>query len=266
MCAVVWGWVQQHRWLSLLALAIVVIGTAGGTAWALVFRTVSSPINLKDALRLYRKEAVSSLANSWRARLPRPGVYTYRSSGGESLSVMGAARTFPARSSMIVTDGTCARVTWAPLIQHTETTTVCPAAKGAYTVPSMVTHETIGGSTTTSTLDCPATLYLLPSNFRAGSHWSARCTLSDPHETVTVDGVALGSTAVRVGGQRVEVEHVRLTQHFAGAASGTNPTDYWVALTNGLIVRESEDVDVTQDGVHYHQNSDTRLVSTNPAQ
>jgi hypothetical protein len=263
---VVWGWVQQHRWLSLVALAIVVIGTAGGTAWALVFRTVSSPINLKDALRLYRKEAVTSLANSWRARLPRPGVYTYRTSGGEGLSVMGAQRSFPARSSMIVTDGTCTHVTWAPFVQHTETTTVCPTTSGAYTIPSTVTHETIGGSTTTSTLDCPATLYLLPPNLRAGSHWSARCTLSDPHEAVTVDGVALGRIAVTVGGQRVEVEHVRLTQHFVGAASGTNPTDYWVIPTNGLIVREVEDVEVTQDGVHYRQNSDTRLTSLTPAQ
>jgi hypothetical protein len=266
MCAVMWGWVQQHRWLSLLALAIVVIGTAGGTAWALVFRTVSSPINLRDALRLYRKEAVSSLANSWHARLPRPGVYTYRSSGGESLSIMGAQRSFPARSSMIVTDNSCAHVTWAPFVQHTETTTVCPVPDGAYAIPSTITHETIGGSTTTSTLDCPATLYLLPSDSRAGTHWSARCTLSDPHETVTVTGLALGRTILMVGGRRVAAEHVRLTQHFEGAASGMSPTDYWVTSANGLIIRESEQVDVTQDGVHYRQNSDALLVSLSPAQ
>jgi hypothetical protein len=258
--------VQQHRWLSLVALAIVVIGTAGGTAWALVFRTVSSPINLKDALRLYRKEAVTSLANTWRARLPRSGVYSYRSSGGEGLSVMGAQRSFPARSSMIVTDTSCAHVIWAPLVEHTETTTICPAVSGAYSIPSMVTHETIGGSTTTSTLDCPATLYLLPPNVRSGVHWSSRCTLSDPHEVVTVTGLSLGSSLVMVGGHLIETEHVRLTQHYAGTASGTNPADYWVIASTGLIVREVEDVEVTQDGVHYHQDSDARLSSLTPAQ
>jgi hypothetical protein len=260
--------VQQHRWLSLIALAIVVLGTAGGTAWALVFRTVSSPINLKDALRLYRREAGPSLLNaSWRSRLPRPGVYTYRSSGGESLSIMGAQRSFPSSSSMIVTDAACAKVTWAPLVQHTETTTVCPAAHGAYVVPSMVTFETIGGTTTTSVLNCPTTLYLLPPTLGgSASHWSSRCVLSDPHEAVTVTGELLGASTLTVARRHIDTEHVRLTQHYAGTASGTNPTDYWVNPANGLIIREKEDVDVTQDGVQYHQDSDAHLASLSPAQ
>jgi hypothetical protein len=258
--------VQQHRWLTVLALVIVVFGTAGGTAWALVFRTVSSPVTLKDALRQYRRDATSTFTNAWRARLPRPGVYTYRSTGGESLSVMGAQRTFPPSSSMIVTDGGCEHVTWAPFVQHTETATVCPSPHGAYAIPSMVTHETIGGTTTTSTLDCPGTLYLLPPNLRAGLRWSSRCTLSDPQEAVTVTGLALGTSFVTVGGHHVLTQHVRITQHFVGTASGTNPTDYWLSASTGLILREVEEVEVTQDGVHYHQDSDARLTSLNPTQ
>ncbi len=262
---VVWGWVQQHRWLSLVALIIVVFGTAGGTAWALVFRTVSSPVTFKDALRLYRRDAVSSLTNAW-ARLPRPGVYTYRSSGGESLSIMGAARTFPPLTSMIVTDTSCADVTWVPFVEHTESTVVCPAADGAYEIPSMVTHEVIGGSTTTSTLDCPGTLYLLPPDTKSDAHWSTRCTLSDPHETVTVTGVSLGSSTLIVDGHHVQTQHVRLTELYAGTATGTDPTDFWLQPATGLIIRETEAVNVTQDGVAYHQSSDARLISLSPTQ
>jgi hypothetical protein len=202
-----------------------------------------------------------------RARLPRPGVYNYRSTGGESLSIMGAERTFPSSSSMIVTDGACARVTWAPFVQHTESTVVCPNGHGTYAIPSMVTHETIGGSTTTSTLTCPATLYLLPpTSTSAATRWSARCALDDPAETVTVTGLSFGAVPLVVDGQRVMTQHVRLTQHYVGTASGSNPTDYWVVPTSGLIVRETERVDVTQDGVRYHQSSDARLTSLRPAQ
>ena len=59
----VWQWVQQHRLLSVLVLAFVIVSSAGGTAWALVFRTVSSPVGLREALRMYRREQTGKV---WR--------------------------------------------------------------------------------------------------------------------------------------------------------------------------------------------------------
>ena len=57
----VWHWVQQHRLLTVLILAFVIVSTAGGTAWALVFRTVSSPVGLREALRMYRREQTDKM-------------------------------------------------------------------------------------------------------------------------------------------------------------------------------------------------------------
>ena len=74
---VVWQWVQQHRVLSVIALALIIVSCAGGTAWALVFRTVSSPVGLREALRMYRREQTGKMMASLRNRLPAPGVYTY---------------------------------------------------------------------------------------------------------------------------------------------------------------------------------------------
>ena len=62
-------------------LALVIVSCAGGTAWALVFRTVSSPVGLREALRIYRREQTGKMVASLRNRLPVPGVYTYRTSG-----------------------------------------------------------------------------------------------------------------------------------------------------------------------------------------
>ena len=123
----VWQWVQQHRLLSVIVLALVIVSCAGGTAWALVFRTVSSPVGLREALRMYRREQTGKMMASLRNRLPAPGVYTYRTSGGESLNLVGVARSFPSSTSMIVADGRCATVSWVPITQHTEATTVCNA-------------------------------------------------------------------------------------------------------------------------------------------
>ena len=42
---------------------------------------------------------------------------------------MGVARSFPSTTSMIVADGRCATVSWVPITQHTEATTVCTGAR-----------------------------------------------------------------------------------------------------------------------------------------
>ena len=132
---IVWHWVQQHRWLSVLVLAVVIVTAAGGTAWALVFRTVASPVGLRQALRVYRKEQTAKVLDSLRGHLPAPGVYTYRTSGGESLSLLGVSRGFPARTSMVVADDRCATVSWLPLVEHTETTTMCATPEAGCASP-----------------------------------------------------------------------------------------------------------------------------------
>ena len=261
----VWQWVQQHRLLSVIVLALFMVSCAGGTAWALVFRTVSSPVGLRDALRMYRREQTGKALATVRNRLPAPGVYTYRTSGGESLNLVGVARSFPASTSMIVADGRCATVSWVPITQHTEATTVCNAPNGALTIPRLVTDESIAGSTSSSTVNCPATAYLLPPAARPGQRWRGTCTQTSPAEKVGLTGESLGASSVVVGGHTVTVEHTRLTLTFTGAEHGTNPTDFWIVPSTGLIVREQETVAVTQSGVRYSENMDATLTGLDPA-
>jgi hypothetical protein len=263
---VVWQWVQQHRVLSVIALALIIVSCAGGTAWALVFRTVSSPVGLREALRMYRREQTGKMMSSLRNRLPAPGVYTYRTTGGESLNLVGVSRSFPSSTSMIVADGRCATVSWVPITQHTEATTVCNAPNGALTVPKQVTSVTIAGSTSTSTVDCPASTYLLPTGARPGRRWSSTCTQVSPAEKIDMQGRELGQSSMVVGGRTVSVTHARLTFTYTGASEhGSNPIDYWIVPSTGLIVRERETVGMTQSGVHYTENMETTLTGLSPA-
>jgi hypothetical protein len=249
---IVWQWVQQHRFLSVVVLALVIVSAGSGTAWALVFRTVSSPVGLREALRMYRREQTDKMMSSLRTKLPAPGVYTYRTSGGESPNLVGVARSFPASTSMIVADGRCATVSWVPITQHTEATTLCNAPNGALTLPKLVTDESIAGSDSTSTINCPASAYLLPPAARSGQRWVATCTQVSPAEPIKMTG-------------QVSVTHTRLVFTFAGSERGTNPIDFWIVPSSGLIVREREMVGVTQSGVHYTEHMETTLTALHPA-
>jgi hypothetical protein len=260
-----WHWVQQHRFLSVMALALIMVSCAGGTAWALVFRTVSSPVGLREALRMYRTKQTGKVLEALRNRLPAPGVYSYRTTGGESLSLVGVARSFPASTSMIVNDGRCATVSWVPITQHTEMTTVCNAPNGALTIPKLVTDESIAGSTTSSTIECPSLAYLLPPGATSGTRWAATCSQDSPAERIGLVGQALGPSTLTVGGQKVPVTHARITLTFNGAENGTNPTDYWIVPSSGLIVQERESVGVTQGGVHYTEHMEATLNGLDPA-
>lgn len=260
----VWHWFQQHRLLAVLILSVVILSSAGGTAWALVFRTVSSPVGLREALRMYRREQADKILATLRGRLPAPGVYSYRTSGGEGLSLLGVSRSFPSTTPMIVSRGSCATVSWVPVAEHTETTKICRAPAGALRVPQFVTHESIAGTTTTSTVDCPATAYLLPPS-TAGRRWTASCTLTSPVEKVGFVGQDLGPATVTVGGSSVKVEHTRVTLTFSGSEQGTSPADFWVARRTGLIVREKEAVAVTSGGVHYSEHMVVSLTRLQPS-
>jgi hypothetical protein len=261
---VVWQWVQQHRVLSILILAFVIVSSAGGTAWALVFRTVSSPVGLREALRMYRREQSEKVLQTLRDHLPSPGVYSYRTRGGESVSLPGMDRSFPSTTSMIVTDGSCATVSWVPLLEHTETTTECAGHDGGLTEPRLVTHESIAGTNTTSTVDCPSTAYLLPPGASPGQKWTATCALGSPNEKVVLAGEALGVSTMSIAGHVITVEHTRVTLTFDGSQTGDNPTDFWILPSSGLIVQEREAVVATSGGVHYSENMLSTLTSLSP--
>ena len=241
------------------------LSTAGGTAWALVFRTVSSPVGLREALRIYRREQTGKMLTSLRTKLPAPGVYTYRTSGGEGLNLVGVQRSFPSTTSMIVADGRCATVSWVPITQHTEATTVCSGPNGALEIPKLVTDESIAGTTSTSTIACPATAYLLPPSVRPGERWGVTCSLLSPRRGGRDERAGPRHLDDRGGrASRDRRTHAVLT-HLCRHERGTNPTDFWIVPGNGLIVREQETVAVNQASVRYNETMETTLTSLSPA-
>jgi len=263
MPALTWGY--QHRFWALgIGFAMLIAIIAAGV-WFFVLRNPGTPVDVRQALRLYRQGQRAGDAGS--IRLPPPGVYRYRTSGAEHLDFAGISRAFPADSDMIVTESRCATMRWEPLEQHIEGLVECPQNNGVLSIRSALSFEQIAGIETTSIIQCPVGAYFVPPDPSIGRRW--RTTCHSTGQNVVFSGQVLGASKVNVGGRNVPALHTRLDLSFSGSESGTNPNDYWVSLKNGLILRQNETVDVSQragplGSVRYTERMAITLTSTAP--
>ena len=249
-----------HLGIGFGVLAVIAVALAG--VWYFLFRSPTDQVGLRQALAVYR-QGRDGVARG----LPSPGVYRYRTSGGEHLSVAGADRTFPAASYLIVNDAGCASESWEPFVQHVEGIVVCPSTGGGFTTTTATSYEQIAGTGTTDVITCPTGTVFVPAHPRAGQRWQATCQSSG--SAVTLTGTVVGRSSVEVAGTSVPALHTRLTFTFAGSEQGTNPTDYWLSLPTGLILREQETVALSQSAgplgsVRYTEHMAIALASSTP--
>jgi hypothetical protein len=262
-------WVAQHRFwtlgIGLLALVAAATAAAAGV-WFFVLRSPATQVDLRTALRLYREDQKNGRSSN--DHLPPSGVYRYRTTGGEQLSLGNISRSFPAATDMIVTQSAgCADMRWEPLEQHMEGLVECPQKDGALRLSSALSYEQIAGTTTNSVITCPSNMYFVPPDPTAGKQWQSTC--HSKGEAVVFSGQVIGLSGLDVGGTEVPALHLRLTLSFSGTESGTNPNDYWVSLQNGLILRQSETVQVAQSAgplgsVRYTEQMAIALASVAP--
>ncbi len=262
-------WATQHRlWMlgaGFMSL-VVVIAAVGAGVWFFMLRSTTTQVNLGQALRLYRQDQKAGVTG--RKGLPLSGVYRYKTSGSEHLSIGGISRSFPAASNMIVTQGAgCATMKWEPLEEHMEGMVECSENGGGLGMKSALSYEKIAGTQTTSVITCPARMYFVPPNPYTGERWHSTCHSTG--ENVEFSGQVVGKSYVKVAGARVPAVHTRIGLAFSGSESGHDPNDYWVSPQSGLILRQLETVDVSQQSgplgsVHYTERMAITLNSVAP--
>ena len=262
-----WSWLGQHRVAGVVVLGAVLLVAGVATAWLVVFRSGSSPVSLRDAVRLYRLERAAASAST-RPDPPGPlpaGVFSYRTSGQESLDLPGTERSFPDQTEMVTVGdaGVCSSVDWVALAEHTEKTTVCPGPGHSLTVTGFTTHEEIGGASTTTVITCPRTTYLIPPGAPVGARWSASCDQTGPTMTVALRGLVLPPHSFEIDGRKIPTTHVRFSLYFG--SSGSSTTDLWLSVSRDVLVREYEVASVSAMGVAYSESMSTMLLSTTPA-
>jgi hypothetical protein len=259
-------WLNQHKFFVLGAGVVFLIVAVAVGFWFFILRDTATPVNLRQALRLYKQDQYAGKTRDASA-LPPPGVYRYRTTGDEQLSFGGIKRLFPAATNMIVTEDGCATEKWEPFEQHMEGIVECPLKSGAYGITTTLSYEEIAGTQTTDVIHCPSDTYLVPPNAHAGERWHSVCHSNGLN--VDWSGAVIGKSAVNVGGHAVPAVHTRLTLSFSGAESGTNPNDYWISAKNGLILSQAETVDVSQSAgplgsVRYSEQMAIKITSATP--
>lgn len=258
-------WVNHHRlWTGAIGIAAILVAVIAG-AWFFVLRSPGSQLSQSQALELYQKtQKATGLAV---AHLPEPGVYRYRTSGNEQLSVGGINRIFPETTEIIVTDGKSATMQWEPFLQHIEGLVECREHNNALTIPTASSYEAIAGTATNSIINCPTTTYFIPPDPVVGEQWKSTC--HSGKERIVLTGRVIAFTSIRLGSSVLPTLHTRLTYSFSGAETGTNPNDYWVAISSGLILRQQESVDITQQAgplgnVRYTERMNIELATAIP--
>lgn len=201
--------------------------------------------------------------SSW----PEPGVYTYATTGSESIDALdGRSHDFPAETTITVTrEGRCAVHHWRPLQERWDATTLCPSLDGQE-IRLYRSYHSFFGISDTRDFECEAGSLWYPATTEAGYTWSTRCGTEDI--VVERTGTIVGVSTVDVGGTPVEVLTYELHDEISGASNGINDRSVQVVPDTGLIVALTVVVDVQNDSVigdvHFEEDYELRLTSLEP--
>jgi hypothetical protein len=279
---------RRRRWW--LATAILVVVVAGGALVAFAFlRESTTPVDVDEAVSDFRREessipaadttvAVDSTAVGTTqaptttaprpgSELPAAGVYTYATSGSESIDALGGrGHRYPGVSTITVTHEGCGMLQrWRPLRERWDATTLCPSRRGMELRVDRNHHEFFGIGDTRNFVCEPGSLYF-PARTTPGRTWTARC--SNGEIDVVRTGTILGPSEVDVGGTPVAVLEFEVHDDITGASNGSTDRNIRVVPATGLIVELELSLDVQNDSpigdVHYEEHYELRLTSLQP--
>jgi hypothetical protein len=255
---------RRRRWL--IAAGIVLAVVVGGIiAAAILLRESTTPVDVEQAVGDFR--AAEGTADDAAAALPAEGVYTYATSGRESIDALdGRHHDYPEVTTITVRHEGCGAVfDWRPLRERFDETVVCPEASGAVLPRYRSQHEFFGTTDHREFVCEPGSLWY-PSSTEPGTTWTLRCATEDIEVVRT--GTITGLSEVDVGGAAVEVLAFELRDEISGASTGTTERVVKVVPGTGLIVELSMAVDVQNDSpigdVHYLELYRLQLTSLTP--
>lgn len=232
---------------------------------AILLRESTTPIDVETAVSEFRAESGTTATAG--SALPEPGVYTYTTSGRESIDALGGRHhDYPAETTITVRHEGCGAIhDWRPLRERWDETVVCPSDEGAG-LPRYRSHHEFFGIADDRDFVCEPGSLWYPATMEAGTTWTLRCATDDIDVLRT--GTVTGLSETQVGGVPVEVLTYELHDEISGASTGINDRIVTLVPETGLIVELSVYVDVQNDSpigdVHYQELYKLELDSLTP--
>ena len=201
-------------------------------------------------------------------RTPAEGVYSYRTTGSEEVSLGGGRHDYPARTYAAVRAvGGC---DWdfehRVLEEHVERRLQC-SAPGQLSQKNERAEITFFGQANKADYTCDPPLVITRVGDGAGAKYTGVCRGSDGQFTMTTTFV--GRERLTVGGVAVDALHVLMESVTAGRADGTSRNDYWMHADTGLMLKSIRKVQTRAKAygstVDYREDSTFELERLEPA-
>jgi hypothetical protein len=199
---------------------------------------------------------------------PEPGVYRYKTSGGESVSLLGSSHKYPAETFMVVKrTGGCGWTSEAQVVkEHVDRRTMCTDDQQV-----AQSHQqrqiTFFGTTDGANLKCTPPQVMARWDDQVGATRTARCAEGGVVADMVLEVKALG-TAV-VDGVTVETITYRIEGLMTGRVAGTSLDINTVVRATGLPVRAERWADTVANAfgadVRYQEHVTFDLLSLTPA-
>ena len=268
---------MRRRW-AIVAVVVVLVAAVlvGGSLW--LRRDTSRPVTVDDArdrLTTTSSGATTSVPPKGAAR-PKPGVYDYRGSGTESLSLPPLSQrqgpTIPATVELVGDD--CWTIRFDYSTNHWETWDYCRRGTDLVETGGKTWQRWMIGATAITNLAtsvCDDAM-VLPSERTKGDEWPARCVGTNE----TIDGEAiskgpytyLGEQELKVGDTTVTAAHFVRDRTMTGAQQGSERSDVWFDVRTGLPIRNERKISVDTDtpvgSSTYTEEGEFHLVSPDP--
>jgi hypothetical protein len=237
---------RHRRRRLIVVLAIVgVVAIGGGSFVVLWRRSGAHEVSTGQAHKRFEASSSTQALNPAVFR-PAAGVYVYRGSGTEQLSLPPKSQSQGPQMPATVThrsDGCWTfRIDYSS--QHWQTWIYCPRVGGLVE---------LGGQTferwdfvftkydSTSTFACDPPSVTVRAAMQPGDHWQQTCrgTSSGTKGEAVTSGPCtfVGNDTVTVGGRRVAAYHLHQERTLSGSQRGTQTADLWFAAKDGLPLR-----------------------------
>jgi len=214
------------------------------------------------AVARFRAAGATATSSEPVTGLPATGVYRYRTTGGEEISLFDTRRDYSAETMRIVTRRGCGvREEQFFVVQHIEYYDRCGDKLVTYgtDIAYWWTHGTQAFACRGGTFDMTG---------RApGAREEWDCADEDTRAHQITEYV--GDEPVEIGGAGLRARHVRWTTLFSGATLGGAVVDDWFDLATGVVLREQRNIGLQVGSqfvgrLNYTDVSEFTLISMTP--
>ena len=265
---------RRRLWIATGALAVLILGGIFVVVWQ---GSGADEASTNDAKRRFEHTSTPARPPSSVTLRPAAGVYLYRGTGTEHLSLPPKTQHQGASMPATVTDRSdgCWSFRLDYNTHHWQTWIYCPRNGGLVELGGRTFERwdfvfTKYDSTSKFTCDPPS--IAIRAGMRRGDVWRQSCrgTSSGTKGTAVTSGpyTFVGDDVVTIGSTRVPAYHFRQVRTLSGSQTGTQTAELWFARSNGLPLRNQHDVTVKTDTVvgssTYTEHGSFQLTSLRP--